>query len=114
MASVLYSFSTYTGGSSARQDGQRLAGLSAERSVQRTMFRQVELNVLKENLLKLVDQHLNKREKQIVLLRFGLTNNPPLTQLETASLLGISRSYVSRIENKAIKKLRDFMEKDAR
>lgn len=77
------------------------------------MFRQVELNVLKENLLKLVDKHLDKREKQIVLLRFGLTGNAPLTQLETSNLLGISRSYVSRIENKAIKKLRDHMEKDA-
>ena len=46
VASVLYSFSTYTGGSSARQDGQRLAGLSAERSVHRTMFRQVELFII--------------------------------------------------------------------
>lgn len=76
------------------------------------MFRQVELNVLREKLLGLVDSHLNKREKQIVLLRFGLTGNAPLTQLETANLLGISRSYVSRIETKAIKKLREQMERE--
>ncbi len=76
------------------------------------MFRQVELNVLKENLLKLVCKHLNKREKQIILMRFGLTGNAPLTQLETANLLGISRSYVSRIETKAIQKLKANFNKD--
>jgi len=78
------------------------------------MFRQVELSVLRQNLLELVNLHLNKREQQIVLLRFGLTGNAPLTQLQTSQLLGISRSYVSRIETKAIKKLREQMQKDAR
>ena len=77
------------------------------------MFRQVELNVLRKNLLSLVDKHLNKKEQQIILMRFGLTGNAPLTQLETAKVLGISRSYVSRIENKAIKKLKEQMDKDA-
>ena len=77
------------------------------------MFRQVELSVLKEKLIQLVCKHLNNREKQIILLRFGLEGNAPLTQLETAKLLGISRSYVSRIESKAIQKLKDNFDKDA-
>ena len=48
---------------------------------------------------------LPARERQILLLRYGLAGQPPLTQLETAQLLGISRSYVSRIEKKALHKL---------
>ena len=43
---------------------------------------------------------LPARERQILLLRYGLAGQPPLTQLETAGLLGISRSYVSRLETR--------------
>lgn len=50
----------------------------------------------------LIDKHLNPREKEIVLLRFGLFGNEPLTQNEIALRLNISRSYVSRIEKKAV------------
>ena len=49
---------------------------------------------------------LPARERQILLLRYGLAGQPPLTQLETAGLLGISRSYVSRIEKRALSKLK--------
>ena len=45
---------------------------------------------------------LPARERQILLLRYGLAGQPPLTQLETAQLLGISRSYVSRLESHAL------------
>ena len=45
---------------------------------------------------------LPARERQILLLRYGLAGQPPLTQLETAGLLGISRSYVSRLETHAL------------
>lgn len=44
---------------------------------------------------------LPARERQILLLRYGLAGQPPLTQVETAGLLGISRSYVSRLETHA-------------
>ena len=46
---------------------------------------------------------LPARERQIILLRYGLSGQPPLTQLETAKLLDISRSYVSRLEKRALK-----------
>ena len=46
---------------------------------------------------------LPARERQILLLRYGLAGQPPLTQLETAGLLDISRSYVSRLEKRALK-----------
>ena len=49
---------------------------------------------------------LPARERQILLLRYGLAGQPPLTQLETARLLGISRSYVSRLETHALDLLR--------
>ena len=48
---------------------------------------------------------LPARERQILLLRYGLAGQPPLTQLETAGLLGISRSYVSRLETHALELL---------
>lgn len=57
---------------------------------------------------------LPARERQIILLRYGLGGQPPLTQLETARLLGISRSYVSRLETHALDLLRQgFAQKTA-
>ena len=50
---------------------------------------------------------LPARERQIILLRYGLAGQPPLTQLETAKLLQISRSYVSRLETHALELLRE-------
>ena len=49
---------------------------------------------------------LPARERQIILLRYGLSGQPPLTQLEVAGLLNISRSYVSRLETHALELLR--------
>ena len=51
-------------------------------------------------------QSLNEREKEILILRYGLQNNDELTQKDVAELLGISQSYISRLEKKIIKKLR--------
>ena len=53
---------------------------------------------------------LNKREKDIIIKRYGLNNERDLTQKEIADSLGISRSYVSRIEKRALTKiLREFI-----
>lgn len=54
---------------------------------------------------------LDEREKLVIDLRYGLTGETPLTQREIAQKCGISRSYVSRIEKKALEKLREKMEK---
>mgnify|MGYP000948414278 CR=1 FL=1 len=59
---------------------------------------------------KLVEECLEDREKMIITMRYGLDNKPPRTQREIAEGSGISRSYVSRIEKKALKKLKDAME----
>ena len=49
---------------------------------------------------------LSKRERTVIALRFGLNGGIPMAQREVANVLSISRSYVSRIESKAMEKLR--------
>ncbi len=62
------------------------------------------------DLLKKYINKLNKREKEIIIKRYGLNNEKDLTQKEIADSLGISRSYVSRIEKRALTKtLREFI-----
>ena len=62
-------------------------------------------------LRRLVNQCLTRRESEIIRLRYGLGGTVPLTQREIASTFGISRSYVSRIEKRALEKLRVELEK---
>jgi RNA polymerase sporulation-specific sigma factor len=61
-----------------------------------------------EKLLYQEIDYLKDRDKQIMILRYGLYNNEDLTQKEIASKLGISQSYISRIEKKVIKRLRNL------
>ncbi len=70
---------------------------------------------LKENIQKLyekVENELSPREKLVLKMRYGLYNGEEYTQREIAIQLGISRSYVSRIEKSAVEKLRDHFEDD--
>ena len=65
----------------------------------------------KEDVIRLyqqVESVLSQRERMVLKLRYGLYNEEEYTQREIAAMLGISRSYVSRIENSAIEKLRNF------
>lgn len=65
-------------------------------------------NVLKNNYLSLTKKYfkfLNKKEQDILVKRYGLNNKPAKTQKEIADSLNISRSYVSRIEKRALTKL---------
>ena len=57
-------------------------------------------------LTHFIESELNVRERDIIVLRYGLCGYQPLTQREVAKHLGISRSYVSRIEKHALEKLR--------
>lgn len=54
-------------------------------------------------------KNLNKREREIIILRYGLGSTPAKTQREVADKLGISRSYVSRIEKSALEKIRAIL-----
>lgn len=60
-------------------------------------------------LIRAVDQVLTEQERRVVILRYGLGGGVPLRQREVAKKTGISRSYVSRIEKKALQKLRQYI-----
>ena len=64
-----------------------------------------------KELYQAFDQKLTENEKQVISMRYGLFKGKEHTQREVAGVLGISRSYVSRIEKKAIGKLREEFEK---
>lgn len=66
----------------------------------------IDTKIKIEKLMKYIEFNLNSREKQVIFMRYALGFNKSLTQKEIAAKLGISRSYVSRIENTAIEKLR--------
>ncbi len=66
----------------------------------------VETSVLASNVCRLMKRELSEREYSVMELRFGLSGKTPLTQDEVAREIGISRSYVSRIETKAIETIR--------
>ncbi len=76
-------------------------------SVEENIADDIDLKIHTEKLNKLIESELDKREKQILTLRYGLKGYKPLTQREVADHLKISRSYVSRIEKKALEKLKD-------
>ena len=64
---------------------------------------------LNRNIMMEEIEKLNKRDKEIIELRYGLNNKKELTQKDVAKLLGISQSYISRIEKKVIKRLKNII-----
>jgi len=73
-----------------------------------TIFEEVELSLLQEKLSKML-HNLKNREKKVLTMRFGLQEGRRHTQKQIAASLGISRSYVSRIEKRVLQKLeREF------
>lgn len=73
---------------------------------------EVDLKMKIKKLYKKIGEVLKDREKTIIELRFGLGGHKPKTQHEIADMMGISRSYVSRIETKAIGKLSNEFKED--
>ncbi|MBR2971925.1 MAG: RNA polymerase sporulation sigma factor SigK [Clostridia bacterium] len=88
------------------KDGNPLTYLDVI-STEENIADKIDLKIHTTKLLRLVDEILDKRELEIVTLRYGLRGYKPLTQREVAAHLKISRSYVSRIEKHALEKLRD-------
>ncbi len=70
------------------------------------IFEDIEIRLRAEQLYRYLESTLTDRERQIIFLRYGLGGQRSLTQREVADKLGISRSYVSRIEKKSISALR--------
>lgn len=94
------------------KDGNELTLIDLLSEKEDGVFAKVENSLLKDNFLKIMKQKLNDREYKIICLRYGLKGGRPLAQREVSSLLRISRSYVSRIEKKAIEKLRETVKSD--
>ncbi len=72
--------------------------------VTRGIEKESDKNILREEITK-----LSKRDQQIMILRYGLFGNEAMTQKDVAELLGISQSYISRIEKKVIRKLKHII-----
>jgi RNA polymerase sporulation-specific sigma factor len=88
------------------KDGNPLTYLDVI-GVDENIAEDVDLKIHTARLNELIKDKLDAREKQIITLRYGLEGYKPLTQREVALYLGISRSYVSRIEKRALETLRD-------
>lgn len=86
-------------------DGNELLLSDVLGTAEDTTSQKMEDDVDKK-LLRISISNLNEREKEIMELRFGLSNGKEKTQKEVADLLGISQSYISRLEKKIIGKMK--------
>lgn len=92
------------------KDGNDVSLIDVIEITEKEVYEKCEL---RQNMLKLheiFDKVLNERERDIIFNRYGLYGRKEVTQKQLAEKYGISRSYVSRIEKKALKKLKDGME----
>ena len=80
-------------------------------SEDRDLMEQVAAREMAWQLRGALDTCLTPQERQVICLRYGLGTEAPLRQREVAAQTGISRSYVSRIEKRALQKLRQALEK---
>ncbi|MBQ7757603.1 MAG: RNA polymerase sporulation sigma factor SigK [Anaerotignum sp.] len=87
------------------RDGNEIVMLDVINSNTPDFADQLDFSIESQKMLRAVQERLSERERIVVILRYGLWNRDELTQQEIAERLGISRSYVSRIEKKALKKL---------
>ncbi len=89
------------------KDGNEMAILDLLQTDEESVYKRIDGEFLKKTVTRLTNKYLTERERIIVELRFGLKDDRPLTQQKVADRLGISRSYISRIEKKALSKLRE-------
>ncbi len=98
------------------KDGNELTLMDLLFEKEDCVFESVERSIQREKLLKQIKKILSEREYTILCLRYALKGGIPLPQREVATVMKISRSYISRIEKQAIEKLRqklnaeDFLE----
>lgn len=90
------------------KDGNKLSLIDIVAS-EENLCDEVDLRISTKELQGLIVECLDERELKIIILRYGLSGRRALTQREVAGLLGISRSYVSRIEKRALEKLSEKM-----
>ncbi len=87
---------------SVDKDGNNLSLYEVLNDNETSIDTQVENNILYKKIEKIILSKLNRREKEIIIKRYGLCGEIPKTQIELASEMNISRSYISRLEKKAL------------
>ena len=80
-------------------------------AVEDSIAEDIDLKECSEKAVKFVLNSLSDREREVIVKRYGLSGNAPMTQKSVAESLDISRSYVSRIEKSALEKLRSYMKR---
>ena len=93
------------------KDGNELVIMDMLESDQ-NVIEDVENSIMMEKLTAITKSVLDKREYEIIKMRYGLENTGALTQREVAKKFNISRSYVSRIEKKALEKIKKSVNKE--
>ncbi|MCI6498549.1 RNA polymerase sporulation sigma factor SigK [Lachnospiraceae bacterium HCP1S3_C3] len=93
------------------KDGNDISLIDVIEISEKEVYEKCELKQNIINLYKIFDVVLNEREKDIIYSRYGLAGRKELTQRQLAQKYHISRSYISRIEKKALLKLREGLEK---
>ena len=91
------------------KDGNELTLMDLLFEKEDCVFEAVERSIQREKLLEYIKELLSEREYAIICLRYALKGGIPLPQREVANVLKISRSYISRIEKRAIEKLRSHL-----
>ncbi|MBE7083107.1 MAG: sigma-70 family RNA polymerase sigma factor [Clostridiales bacterium] len=93
------------------KDGNELSLIDLLSEKEDTVFAQVDKSIEREKFLEFIKGVLNEREYTVLCLRYGLKGKRNYAQREVAKFLKISRSYISRIEKKAIDKLKEVVKK---
>ncbi|MBO5328524.1 MAG: RNA polymerase sporulation sigma factor SigK [Clostridia bacterium] len=94
------------------KDGNELTLIDLLSEKEDSVFSKVEKSIQLEKIVKTLKGFLTEREFTIISLRYGLIDGNALPQREVAQKLGISRSYISRIEKRAIEKARENLNKE--
>ena len=94
------------------KDGNELTLIDLLAEKEDSVFSQVEKSIQREKFVALLKKFLTEREYGILAMRYGLEDGAAMPQREVAQKLGISRSYISRIEKRAIEKARENLNKD--
>ena len=94
------------------KDGNELTLIDLLAEKEENVFAQVEKSIQREKFVACLKRFLSEREFVILSLRYGLEDGVAMPQREVAKKLGISRSYISRIEKRAIEKARERLNKE--
>lgn len=89
------------------KDGNEVSLIDVLEDTSEHVQGKAEIQIIYQKIIEIINTSLNEREKEIIFLRYGIGGEVPKTQNEVAKELNISRSYISRIEKKALRQIRE-------